>query len=238
MLLTAPGAIDSVVVGNEAVGPYVLLRLERNGIEPGVPGQFFMLEAPGRLLPRPMSLCLAPPGELAFLLDPIGPGTRALAALRAGDGIHVLGPLGNGFDLEVERPLLVAGGIGLAPMPYLSRGSAVGHLRFSASGPSVTPKRRGSCPAPRSSSSLGSSPSSFPTIPATCSRAVPSRCWRPCASSPRAPSSPGRPRWPAATARASAVSSKSRVATSVFASTDQCYESLQLIERDKPGSDP
>jgi len=108
------------VVASERVGPYVLLRLERNGIEPGVPGQFFMLEAPGRLLPRPMSLCLAPPGELAFLLEPIGPGTRALAALRAGDDIRVLGPLGNGFDLEVERPLLVAGGIGLAPMPYLS----------------------------------------------------------------------------------------------------------------------
>ena len=109
------------VVGTEAVGPYMLLRLERNGIEPGVPGQFFMLEAPGRLLPRPMSLCLAPPGELAFLLDPIGPGTRILATLRERDEIHVFGPLGNGFDLEVERPLLVAGGIGLAPMPYLSQ---------------------------------------------------------------------------------------------------------------------
>ena len=107
-------------MGSEEVGPYVLLRLARDGLDPGVPGQFFMLEAPGRLLPRPMSLSLAPPGELAFLLEPIGPGTRALASLRAGDGIHVLGPLGNGFDLEVERPLLVAGGIGLAPMPYLS----------------------------------------------------------------------------------------------------------------------
>ncbi len=79
-----------------------------------------MLEAPGRLLPRPMSLCLAPPGELAFLLEPVGAGTRALAALRAGHGIHLLGPLGVGFDLEVERPLLVAGGVGIAPMPYLS----------------------------------------------------------------------------------------------------------------------
>ena len=98
----------------------MLLRLERGGLEPGTPGQFFMLEAPGQLLPRPMSLCLAPPGELAFLLEPIGPGTRALAALREGDAIHLLGPLGNGFDLEVERPLLVGGGIGIAPMPYLS----------------------------------------------------------------------------------------------------------------------
>jgi NAD(P)H-flavin reductase len=80
-----------------------------------------MLEAPGRLLPRPMSLCLAPPGELAFLIDPIGPGTRALCALEPGDALHVLGPLGNGFSLDAERPLLVGGGIGIAPLPYLSK---------------------------------------------------------------------------------------------------------------------
>jgi dihydroorotate dehydrogenase electron transfer subunit len=108
------------VVANERVGPYTLLRVRREGIDPGMPGQFFMLEAPGRLLPRPMSLCLAPPGELAFLIDPIGPGTRALCTLEPGDELHVLGPLGHGFDLEVERPLLVGGGIGIAPLPYLS----------------------------------------------------------------------------------------------------------------------
>jgi NAD(P)H-flavin reductase len=67
-----------------------------------------------------MSLCLAPSRELAFLIDAIGPGTRALCSLEAGDELHVLGPLGNGFDLEVERPLLVGGGIGVAPLPYLS----------------------------------------------------------------------------------------------------------------------
>lgn len=85
-----------------------------------MPGQFFMLRPPGRLLPRPMSLCLAPPGELAFLVDPVGPGTRALAGLGRGEEVEVLGPLGNGFRLDVERPLLVGGGIGVAPFPYLS----------------------------------------------------------------------------------------------------------------------
>jgi dihydroorotate dehydrogenase electron transfer subunit len=109
------------VVAGELIGPYVLLRLERGALKPGTPGQFFMLEAPGRLLPRPMSLCLAPPGELGFLFEPIGPGTRALAELLPGDSIHVLGPLGNGFDLDVARPLLVGGGIGVAPLPYLSQ---------------------------------------------------------------------------------------------------------------------
>jgi dihydroorotate dehydrogenase electron transfer subunit len=109
------------VTSSEAVGPYTLLRVERGRIDPGIPGQFFMLEAPGRLLPRPMSLCLAPPGELAFLIDPIGPGTHALCSLAPGDSIHILGPLGNGFRLDVERPLLVGGGIGIAPLPYLSQ---------------------------------------------------------------------------------------------------------------------
>ena len=108
------------VLGTEEIGPYTLLRLERGKLDPGIPGQFFMLEAPGQLLPRPMSLCRAPDGELGFLMEAIGEGTRALCALRAGDAIHVLGPLGNGFDLDVARPLLVAGGIGIAPMPYLA----------------------------------------------------------------------------------------------------------------------
>ena len=79
-----------------------------------------MLEAPGRLLPRPMSICVAPPGELGFLIDPVGPGTRALCSLTRGDAVQVLGPLGNGFRLDVKRPLLVGGGIGVAPLPYLS----------------------------------------------------------------------------------------------------------------------
>ena len=110
-----------VVSANEPIGPYALVRLGRGPLEPGEPGQFFMLEAPGRVLPRPFSLCVAPDGELGFLVDPIGPGTRAIAGLEVGERIAVTGPLGRGYDLDVERPLLVGGGIGIAPLPYLSR---------------------------------------------------------------------------------------------------------------------
>jgi dihydroorotate dehydrogenase electron transfer subunit len=108
------------VVAVEPVGPYTLLRLDRGGLDPGAPGQFFMLEAPGRLLPRALSLCLAPTGELAFLVDPVGRGTAALCNLEPGERIHVYGPLGRGFRLDVQRPLLVGGGIGIAPLPYLA----------------------------------------------------------------------------------------------------------------------
>ena len=109
------------VVASEPVGPYTLLRVQRGDLEPGIPGQFFMLEAPGRVLPRPMSLSMAPPRELGFLFEAIGPGTSALAGLEPGDRMGILGPLGNGFRLDVDRPLLVGGGIGVAPFPYLSQ---------------------------------------------------------------------------------------------------------------------
>jgi dihydroorotate dehydrogenase electron transfer subunit len=108
------------VLAAEQVGAYTLVRVARGTLDPGSPGQFFMLAAPKRVLPRPMSVCAAPPGELWFLVDAIGPGTRALCALGRGETLQALGPLGNGFRLDVERPLLVGGGIGIAPLPYLS----------------------------------------------------------------------------------------------------------------------
>jgi len=108
------------VTAVETLGPYTLLRVARGSLDPGAPGQFFMLEAPGRILPRPFSLCFAPRGELAFLIDPIGAGTRALAELAPGDEFAIFGPLGHGFRLDVARPVLVGGGIGIAPLPYLS----------------------------------------------------------------------------------------------------------------------
>ena len=108
------------VAGVDRIGPYSLVRMRRASLESGVPGQFFMLSPPGRLLPRPMSLCLATRKELGFLIDPIGPGTRALAEVVRNQRVAVLGPLGNGYMLEVERPLLIGGGIGVAPLPYLS----------------------------------------------------------------------------------------------------------------------
>jgi NAD(P)H-flavin reductase len=108
------------VAGVDRIGPYYLVRVRRGELESGVPGQFFMLSPPGRLLSRPMSLCLATRKELGFLIDPIGPGTRALVEVARSDVLPILGPLGNGYRLDVQRPLLVGGGIGIAPFPYLS----------------------------------------------------------------------------------------------------------------------
>lgn len=119
--MASPRRESRRITGSERIGVYTLLRLARGGLEAGHPGQFFMLDVPGHIMPRPFSICLAPKGELAFLIDPVGPATRVLCELERGQEIGVFGPLGNGFRTDVKRPLLVAGGIGVAPFPYASQ---------------------------------------------------------------------------------------------------------------------
>jgi dihydroorotate dehydrogenase electron transfer subunit len=101
--------------------------LEVEGPVPAtLPGQFFMLRTEQRwpvLLPRPFSLFdrAADGSHGAFLVKAVGPGTRALADQRPGDGVHLTGPLGRPFPEDVEAPVCVAGGIGLAPFLLLAR---------------------------------------------------------------------------------------------------------------------
>jgi dihydroorotate dehydrogenase electron transfer subunit len=123
------GRRATVVTGREHHGPYVVLRCaDRDGPRPSG-GQFYMLTAATRwgggederpFLPRAFSVLRAPPrsGELQFMLEDVGPGTRRLCELHAGDELLLVGPLGNGFNAprERRRPLLVGGGVGIAPL--------------------------------------------------------------------------------------------------------------------------
>ncbi len=90
------------------------------------PGQFLQLKT-GRLmdplLRRPISIADADDGEgtLQLVYRVVGEGTKYLAGLQQGAEIDILGPLGNGFTLQGERPLIVGGGMGIAPLLYLVR---------------------------------------------------------------------------------------------------------------------
>jgi NAD(P)H-flavin reductase len=120
------------VSARERYGPYVVLRcLDPHGPAPQG-GQFYMLSAAERwgggdgerpFLPRAFSVLRAHSGpddrlELDFLVEDVGPGTRRLCELHAGEDLTLLGPLGNGFapPREGRRPLLVGGGVGIAPL--------------------------------------------------------------------------------------------------------------------------
>jgi dihydroorotate dehydrogenase electron transfer subunit len=117
-------------------GPYTVLTVhDPEGPRPD-PGQFYMLTAAERwgggaderpFLPRAFSVMRAHEDQtLDFLLEDVGPGTNRLAELSEGDELLLLGPLGKGFTRprEGRRPILVGGGVGIAPLAIW--GDAIG----------------------------------------------------------------------------------------------------------------
>lgn len=115
------------VIENRTIGPgYCRLTLLAPAIvQNASPGQFVMLYLPpGRQqqLPRPLGIFKVDRerGELVFFFQVKGEGTRILANAGAGSTLKLLGPLGTGFPALPANSLLVAGGMGIAPLTYLA----------------------------------------------------------------------------------------------------------------------
>ncbi len=121
------------VKGVRRLGAYDLITArDPVGPENPQPGQFYMLAAGDRwgggegerpFLPRAFSHAgarrhMGGGVELDFLLEDVGPGTRRLGEMGEGEPLMLLGPLGSGFAPAADgtRPLLVGGGIGVAPL--------------------------------------------------------------------------------------------------------------------------
>lgn len=89
-------------------------------------GEFAQLRCgpgPIPLLRRPFSVAWVDGETCSFVFERVGEGTRRLAAMRPGDLLTSLGPLGTGFTLRpgMRRVVCVAGGLGCAPFPLLAR---------------------------------------------------------------------------------------------------------------------
>jgi len=107
-----------------------LLELQLDGADlPDIrPGQFVNVAAPessGKLLRRPISICDVDYSRntLTLLVKIAGAGTEAICAHPEGALLNLVYPLGNGFRMPEKRGkmLLVGGGVGIAPLLYLSR---------------------------------------------------------------------------------------------------------------------
>ncbi len=94
------------------------LFFESGGFSRPEPGQFFMLWVPGSDQ-KPFSVSFFDEKEIGFSLMKRGKFSEAVFGLTEGEPVGLLGPLGNGFDLErFNSYLLAGGGIGTAPLIY------------------------------------------------------------------------------------------------------------------------
>jgi len=86
------------------------------------PGQFVMVRCgEDTLLRRPLSVHQRDGNKIALLFAIVGKGSRWLSQRQIGDTIDIFGPLGNGFSInpDSQNLLLLAGGIGAAPLSFL-----------------------------------------------------------------------------------------------------------------------
>ena len=86
------------------------------------PGQFVMVQCGGHTLRRPLSIHAAFDGRLALLFRITGSGTGWLSEIEVDTDISLTGPLGNGYTMPASssRSLLIAGGMGIAPLYFLA----------------------------------------------------------------------------------------------------------------------
>ncbi len=85
------------------------------------PGQFISILCPNKTLRRPFSICGFDKKNITVLFKLKGLGTSYIASLQKGDKIDFLAPLGNGFELDNKKALLVGAGIGAAPIFFLKQ---------------------------------------------------------------------------------------------------------------------
>ncbi|MDW8801184.1 dihydroorotate dehydrogenase electron transfer subunit [Clostridium sp. A1-XYC3] len=113
--------IDGIVYENVQITDGIY-RLVVKGNFNGNPGQFYMLRSWENepLLGRPISINEISEEKITFLYQVYGEGTKLLSEVTEGNKIQLMGPLGNGFDIEKikGKVAIVTGGIGVAPMLY------------------------------------------------------------------------------------------------------------------------
>jgi dihydroorotate dehydrogenase electron transfer subunit len=121
------------VLSNRKVAPDIFLMTVRSPdmVALGRPGQFLHLRVGGSgdpLLRRPLSIFSLDERrqEMGLLYRRVGPGTRILSGLQPGSELDLIGPLGRAFSLlpGIEKALLVAGGLGIAPLFCLAQNLA------------------------------------------------------------------------------------------------------------------
>jgi dihydroorotate dehydrogenase electron transfer subunit len=118
-----------IVSAIEVMKGAYLFRLEAPEIAAVArPGQFVMVRCGDEtILPRPFGIHSAAEGQISLLVGVVGKGTAWLSHKKKDDVLDIFGPLGNGYRLDdkANNILLVAGGLGIAPLRFMAERAAV-----------------------------------------------------------------------------------------------------------------
>ena len=128
-----------IAFNNNVAPDTYLMGLRADGIARSArPGQFVMIRVADTyqpLLRRPFSICsVNKDGLMLILYRRVGVGTGIMSGLEKRRYLSVVGPLGNGFgqpDVPTS-PILIGGGIGVAPLLFLAGNSGNDNLQFLA----------------------------------------------------------------------------------------------------------
>jgi len=121
-----PFCIQRRQSGNKTLLGFHLIWLSCPQMEKAKPGQFVMVRCGDEcVLPRPFSIHRANDGKIALWIAVWvdGKGTQWLSQRQVGDTIELVGPLGNGYEIQPasHKLLLLAGGVGIAPLYFLAQ---------------------------------------------------------------------------------------------------------------------
>lgn len=118
--------IYTIKSNNPIAGDIYQMELEGDSSAFTAPGQFANVLVDSRYLRRPISACDFSKDSLTLVYRVVGGGTKDLSELRAGGSVDALTGLGNGFDIsgDFEKPMLVGGGMGAAPLYALAKALA------------------------------------------------------------------------------------------------------------------
>jgi dihydroorotate dehydrogenase electron transfer subunit len=103
------------------------------GIDPR-PGQFFQVrvqDGHDPFLNRPISIASYNRDKLRLVIRVQGRGTKVLSEKKEGDRLLLFGPYGNGVKVARKKSLLLAGGIGIAPLYFLAQNLYENRIQFS-----------------------------------------------------------------------------------------------------------
>jgi len=115
--------VDAVIIKVVEETPTIRTFLFDKSFKPE-PGQFVMVWIRG-VDEIPMALSC----DNAITVQKVGPATTSLFELREGDSMGIRGPFGNGFQIKGSNILLVAGGVGAAPLSPLAEKASLQGLK-------------------------------------------------------------------------------------------------------------